>query len=228
MTNPAETEAMRPIRPIQPIRTITANGLEFGYLSAGPADGPLALCLHGFPDSAYSWRHLLPELAAAGYHAVAPFMRGYAPTAVPADGAYQSGALAADANALHEALGGAADAVLIPAPGAAPRGQRPDPGLDHPPLSRWRLTPLFSCHSPAPAACRPGSWFVDGRSVLAARSPPAGARTRSVNGRAVDARRRGPGRYARPARPRRRSSAGHICPRTGPGPARLRPGPCPR
>lgn len=52
-------------------------------------------------------------LAEAGYHAVAPFQRGYAPTAVPADGVYQIGALAADANALHEALGGTEDAVLI-------------------------------------------------------------------------------------------------------------------
>lgn len=93
--------------------TIKANGLEFGYLSAGPLDGPLALCLHGFPDSAYTWRHLLPTLAEEGYHAVAPFMRGYAPTSVPADGAYQTGALAADVNALHEALGGGSDAVLI-------------------------------------------------------------------------------------------------------------------
>jgi pimeloyl-ACP methyl ester carboxylesterase len=92
---------------------ITANGLEFGYLADGPEDGPLALCLHGFPDSAHTWRHLLPELAAAGYRAVAPFMRGYAPTAIPADGAYEIGALAADANALHEALGGRSDAVLI-------------------------------------------------------------------------------------------------------------------
>ena len=47
----------------------------------GPDDGPLALCLHGFPDTAHTWRHLLPELAAAGYRAVAPFLRGYAPTA---------------------------------------------------------------------------------------------------------------------------------------------------
>ena len=93
------------------IKTIEANGLTFGYLEAG--SGPLALCLHGFPDSAYTWRHLLPRLADAGYHAVAPFMRGYAPTGVPADGAYQIGALAADANALHEAFGGTGDAVLI-------------------------------------------------------------------------------------------------------------------
>jgi pimeloyl-ACP methyl ester carboxylesterase len=93
--------------------TITANGLDFAYLADGPADGPLALCLHGFPDTAHTWRHLLPELAASGFHAVAPFLRGYAPTAVPADGRYQTGALVQDANALHEALGGTGDAVLI-------------------------------------------------------------------------------------------------------------------
>lgn len=90
---------------------ISANGLEFGYLAAG--SGPLALLLHGFPDSAWTWRHLLPELAGAGYRAVAPFLRGYAPTAVPADGLYQPGAIATDANALHEVLGGDGDAVLI-------------------------------------------------------------------------------------------------------------------
>ena len=88
-----------------------ANDLEFGLLEAG--SGPLALCLHGFPDSAHTWRHLLPALAGAGFHAVAPFMRGYAPTAVPADGAYQVGALVADAVALHRVLGGDGDAVLI-------------------------------------------------------------------------------------------------------------------
>ncbi len=91
--------------------TVQANDLEFGLLEAG--SGPLALCLHGFPDTAHTWRHLLPALAGAGFHAVAPFMRGYAPTAVPADGAYQLGALIADAVALHEVLGGDADAVLI-------------------------------------------------------------------------------------------------------------------
>src|SRR6202167_3082247 len=91
--------------------TVQANDLEFGLLEAG--SGPLALCLHGFPDTAHTWKHLLPALADAGFHAVAPFMRGYAPTAIPADGAYQIGALVADAVALHEALGGDGDAVLI-------------------------------------------------------------------------------------------------------------------
>ena len=91
--------------------TVRANGLQFGVLEAG--SGPLALCLHGFPDAADTWRHLLPALAGAGFHAVAPFMRGYAPTAVPADGAYHLGALVADAVALHEVLGGDGNAVLI-------------------------------------------------------------------------------------------------------------------
>jgi pimeloyl-ACP methyl ester carboxylesterase len=91
--------------------TVWANGLEFGLLEAGR--GPLALCLHGFPDTARTWRYLLPELAAAGFRAVAPFMRGYAPTAVPDDGRYSVGALAGDAGALHEVLGGDGRAVLI-------------------------------------------------------------------------------------------------------------------
>lgn len=90
---------------------ITANGLSFGFLEAG--EGPLALCLHGFPDSAWGWRHLLPALADAGYRAVAPFLRGYAPTEVPADGRFQTAVLGLDACGLHEALGGDGDSVII-------------------------------------------------------------------------------------------------------------------
>ena len=90
---------------------VTANGIDFAYLEAG--DGPLALCLHGYPDSANTWRHLLPRLAVAGFHAVAPFNRGYAPTSLAPDGRYQCGVLGVDANALHEALGGDGEAVLI-------------------------------------------------------------------------------------------------------------------
>lgn len=94
-----------------PIQTVEVNGFDLAYVTTG--DGPLALCLHGFPDTAHTWRHLMPVLTDAGYRVVAPWMRGYAPTAVPPDGAYQTGALAADAVALHEALGGDADAVII-------------------------------------------------------------------------------------------------------------------
>jgi pimeloyl-ACP methyl ester carboxylesterase len=94
-------------------RTVTANGVELAYLSEGPDDGPLALCLHGFPDTAHTWRHLLPRLAGAGYRAVAPFLRGYAPSGLAPDGRYDTGTLALDACALHEALGGGDDAVII-------------------------------------------------------------------------------------------------------------------
>lgn len=91
------------------------NGTDFEvtYLAAGEPDAPLALCLHGYPDSAWTWRHLLPTLAESGFHAVAPFSRGYSPTALPSDGAYQAGVLGVDANNLHERLGGDDRAVLI-------------------------------------------------------------------------------------------------------------------
>ena len=91
--------------------TVKANGLEFHFLEAGT--GPLALCLHGFPDSPWTYRFLLPELAKAGYRAVAPYTRGFAPTEIPADGDYSTRTLSSDPNALHEALGGRGDAVLI-------------------------------------------------------------------------------------------------------------------
>jgi pimeloyl-ACP methyl ester carboxylesterase len=91
---------------------VTANGIDHAYLAAGD-DGPLALCLHGFPDTAWTWRHLLPALATAGFRAVAPWTRGYAPTDLDPQGRYQNGAGIADAVALHEALGGDSSAVLI-------------------------------------------------------------------------------------------------------------------
>ena len=94
--------------------SIQANGLNISYFAAGlENDGPLAICLHGFPDSAHTWRHLLPRLADAGYRAVAPFLRGYAPTEVPSDGRFQTAASAMDALALRDALGGGADSVII-------------------------------------------------------------------------------------------------------------------
>jgi pimeloyl-ACP methyl ester carboxylesterase len=90
---------------------VTARGVEFHCLAMGT--GPLALLLHGFPDSARSWIPLMQALADNGHRVVAPYMRGYAPTAVPADGCFQTAALSADAVALHEALGGDENAVII-------------------------------------------------------------------------------------------------------------------
>jgi pimeloyl-ACP methyl ester carboxylesterase len=92
---------------------VDVDGLRFVAFAEGPADGALALCLHGFPDTAHTWRHLLPALGAAGYRAVAPFMRGYAPTGPAADGRYDLARLGADANGLHDALGADDRAVVI-------------------------------------------------------------------------------------------------------------------
>lgn len=82
-------------------------------LTWGPEDGPLALLLHGFPDTAHTWRHLGPALAAQGWRAVAPFTRGYAPSGVPHDGRGDVAALVSDALSVHRALGAGSDAILV-------------------------------------------------------------------------------------------------------------------
>jgi pimeloyl-ACP methyl ester carboxylesterase len=61
------------------------------------------LCLHGFPDSAWTWRHLVPALAQRGYHGVAPFLRGYSPTELPSAG-FGLAELAEDVLELEEAF----------------------------------------------------------------------------------------------------------------------------
>lgn len=92
---------------------VRANGISFAYRELGSPDGPLALCLHGFPDTAATWRHLMPVLADAGFRVVAPWLRGYPPTEVPSERRVDPDVLAADVNALHRALGGTRDAVVI-------------------------------------------------------------------------------------------------------------------
>ncbi|UMB68310.1 alpha/beta fold hydrolase [Mycobacterium paraterrae] len=93
--------------------TVEVPHLRFAALAWGPADGRLMLCLHGYPDTAWTWRQLGPHFAQHGFRVVAPFMRGYAPTELVRDGDYGGGALMSDAIALHQALGGGVDAVLI-------------------------------------------------------------------------------------------------------------------
>jgi pimeloyl-ACP methyl ester carboxylesterase len=64
------------------LRTIQSNGIRMRIAEMGT--GPLVLLVHGWPESWYSWRHQLPALAKAGYHAVAPDMRGYGKSDKPA------------------------------------------------------------------------------------------------------------------------------------------------
>lgn len=92
---------------------IELDHVRLAALTWGQRDGPLALLLHGFPDTAHTWRHLGPLLADQGFHVVAPFTRGYAPSGVPDDGRVDVGALAYDAVAVHRALGADDSAVLV-------------------------------------------------------------------------------------------------------------------
>ena len=82
---------------------VTANGIRFRYIERGK--GPLVLCMHGFADTAHTFDHLLSALANAGFRAIAPFTRGYAPTGFPSDENYQIGVQSQDVIALINALG---------------------------------------------------------------------------------------------------------------------------
>jgi pimeloyl-ACP methyl ester carboxylesterase len=87
----------------------THSGLVFDAGVAGPADGPLVLLLHGFPQSRHAWTDQLTALAATGFRAVAPDQRGYSPGARPdpADlSNYAIDKLVADVVEIAEACGG--------------------------------------------------------------------------------------------------------------------------
>ncbi|MDB5409467.1 MAG: alpha/beta hydrolase fold protein [Rhodospirillales bacterium] len=64
-------------------RILESNGIRIHVAEQG--EGPLVLLCHGFPEGWYSWRHQLEALAAAGFRAVAPDMRGYGETVRPPD-----------------------------------------------------------------------------------------------------------------------------------------------
>lgn len=92
-------------------RQIETNGISMHIAEAG--EGPLVVMIHGFPEMWYSWRHQLPALAAAGYHAVAPDLRGVGKTEAPDDVAtYSLRNQIADILGLMDALG-EEQAVLV-------------------------------------------------------------------------------------------------------------------
>lgn len=93
------------------MKHVHANGIEFAYLEQGT--GPLVLLLHGFPDNAGSWSYQMPALAAAGFRAIAPYLRGYPPSEIPADGFYDRATLAADIADLIRQLGNGQRVHLI-------------------------------------------------------------------------------------------------------------------
>lgn len=92
-------------------REVHANGARFHVAEHGPADGPLVLLLHGFPEFWWSWRHQLVALGEAGLRAVAPDLRGYGASDKPPRG-YDAYTLSSDVAGMVRALG-ARDAVLV-------------------------------------------------------------------------------------------------------------------
>ncbi|MGN6117410.1 MAG: alpha/beta fold hydrolase [Nitrobacter sp.] len=135
---------------MQSSRTISANGIELFVREQG--QGPLVILCHGWPELSYSWRHQIPAIADAGFHVVAPDMRGFGRTTAPADiEAYSIFDTVGDMVALVEALG-EKRAVIIGHDWGAPVAWhsamfRPDvftavAGLSVPPPLRGRERPL--------------------------------------------------------------------------------------
>jgi pimeloyl-ACP methyl ester carboxylesterase len=114
------------------LKYVQANGLRFAYLEQG--SGPLVMFMHGFPDNAWSYRKQMQVFADAGYRAVSPFLRGYAPTEIPADGIFDPIALGKDLEALIAALSDDGQACVV--------------GMD------WGGTSTFQALATAPSAIK--------------------------------------------------------------------------
>lgn len=111
---------------------VQANGLRFAYLEQG--SGPLVIFLHGFPDNAWTYRKQMQAFADAGYRAVSPFLRGYAPTEVPENGPFDPIALGKDLEALIAVLSDDGQARVV--------------GMD------WGGTSIFQVLATAPRAIK--------------------------------------------------------------------------
>ena len=114
------------------LKYVQANGLRFAYLEQG--SGPLVMFMHGFPDNAWSYRKQMQVFADAGYRAVSPFLRGYAPTEIPANGIFHPIALGKDLEALITALSDDGQACVV--------------GMD------WGGTSTFQALATAPSAIK--------------------------------------------------------------------------
>ncbi|MCV7371083.1 alpha/beta fold hydrolase [Mycolicibacterium duvalii] len=131
---------------------VQTNGVWLRVAEAGQRGAPLVVLCHGFPQLAFTWRHQIDALAAAGYHVLAPDQRGYGGSEAPeAVEAYSVDELTADVVGLldSEVGGGADQAVLVghdfgavvawTAPLLAPQRFRAVAGLSLPPVPRPRV-----------------------------------------------------------------------------------------
>ena len=95
------------------VNVVDVNGVRLRVAEAGPRDGPVVILAHGFPELAYSWRHQIPALAAAGYRVLAPDQRGYGGSSrPPAVESYDIAALTGDLVGLLDAVGAQRGAVI--------------------------------------------------------------------------------------------------------------------
>lgn len=138
-------------------RIIETNGVQLHTLEAGEPGAPVVVLAHGFPELAYSWRHQIPALAAAGYHVLAPDQRGYGRTTRPAEiGDYNIADLSADLIGLLDDVG-AEKAVFVGHDWGAPvvwgsAQLHPERvaavvGLSVPPVPRGRIPPTQAFRS---------------------------------------------------------------------------------
>jgi pimeloyl-ACP methyl ester carboxylesterase len=89
------------------LKQLDAGLLNVGYAEAGPADGPVVLLLHGWPYDIHSYADVAPMLAAEGYRAIIPYLRGYGTTRFLSEDTFRNGqpsVLAVDAISLMDAL----------------------------------------------------------------------------------------------------------------------------
>lgn len=90
-----------------PLKQVNAGALSIGYVEAGPTNGPVAILLHGWPYDIHAFTDVVPQLTAAGYRVIVPYLRGYGSTrflsdATPRNG--QQSVVAVDIIALMDAL----------------------------------------------------------------------------------------------------------------------------
>jgi pimeloyl-ACP methyl ester carboxylesterase len=91
-----------------PLKQVDAGVLSVGYAEAGPAHGPAVVLLHGWPYDIHSYVDVVPSLAAGGYRAIVPYLRGFGTTRFLSEATFRNGqqsVLAVDTIALMDALG---------------------------------------------------------------------------------------------------------------------------
>src|SRR6266513_4180793 len=108
----AQSRTINPIKPgtntsFSSLKQVDAGLLNVGYAEAGPADGPAVILLHGWPYDIHSFVDVAPLLAAAGYRAIVPYLRGYGSTRFLSGETFRNGqqsVVAVDVIALMDAL----------------------------------------------------------------------------------------------------------------------------